>query len=35
VRNENNQVLGQMRSAAAYLRESGGAGWVQQVDLAV
>ena len=35
VRDANNQVLGQMRSAAAYLRESGGAGWVQQVDLAV
>lgn len=35
VRNGNNETLGLMRASSVYLRESGGAGSVSQIDLAV
>lgn len=35
VRDANNQTLGEVRSTGVYLREDGGAGALQQIDLAV
>ncbi|MBF0613184.1 MAG: hypothetical protein G8345_13535 [Magnetococcales bacterium] len=35
IKDTDNQLLGQVRSTGLYLRENGGAGTVQQIDLAV
>jgi hypothetical protein len=35
LRGEHNSALGAVRSSSVYLREDGGAGTVQQIDLVV